>query len=291
MRHSWLGQNAQLRGHWAELERPPWGRGNHHGWAHSRDRVTGRKETSHCNGLPNQWTGVSGSGGYQQINAGNPLWDCREGLGGHRLGGPPQGRKCGRDPRLTGHPPWPARHPGIRRQGHGRAGGPVTRRHSLHRAANVASRCTLRRASACRSRQGSCSRCGCCAGASSLGRSADDHQDHAGHSHVGGHVHAPASFGRAFAIGIGLNVAYVVAEVIYGWGWLPPGLPPGSASAPQGAPTPMGCAAVLSWPHSATPWCCCWSRAASPERRSSAWPRRSRSRASRSRWWPRSASW
>ncbi len=45
-----------------------------------------------------------------------------------------------------------------------------------------------------------------------------DHQDHAGHSHVGGHVHAPASFGRAFAIGIGLNVAYVVAEVIYGIG-------------------------------------------------------------------------
>ena len=42
--------------------------------------------------------------------------------------------------------------------------------------------------------------------------------DHAGHSHAGGHVHAPASFGRDFAIGIGLNVAYVVAEVIYGLG-------------------------------------------------------------------------
>ena len=40
--------------------------------------------------------------------------------------------------------------------------------------------------------------------------------DHAGHSHVGGHVHAPASFGRAFAIGIGLNVAYVAAEAVYG---------------------------------------------------------------------------
>ena len=34
--------------------------------------------------------------------------------------------------------------------------------------------------------------------------------DRTGHSHVGGHVHAPANFGRAFAIGI----AYVVAEVI-----------------------------------------------------------------------------
>ena len=45
-----------------------------------------------------------------------------------------------------------------------------------------------------------------------------DHHDHAGHSHVGGHVHAPASFGRAFAIGVGLNVAYVAAEVIYGLG-------------------------------------------------------------------------
>lgn len=34
-----------------------------------------------------------------------------------------------------------------------------------------------------------------------------------GHSHGGhGHSHAPASFDRAFAIGIGLNIAYVVAE-------------------------------------------------------------------------------
>ena len=48
--------------------------------------------------------------------------------------------------------------------------------------------------------------------------SGHQHHDHAGHSHVGGHVHAPASFGRAFAIGIGLNVAYVLAEVIYGIG-------------------------------------------------------------------------
>lgn len=44
----------------------------------------------------------------------------------------------------------------------------------------------------------------------------DDHHDH-GHSHgPGGHVHAPANFGRAFLIGIILNVGFVVAEVVYG---------------------------------------------------------------------------
>ena len=36
--------------------------------------------------------------------------------------------------------------------------------------------------------------------------------DHAAH----GHTHAPADFGRAFLIGIGLNTVFVVAEVIYG---------------------------------------------------------------------------
>ena len=40
--------------------------------------------------------------------------------------------------------------------------------------------------------------------------------DHGAHSHGHGHVHAPASFGRAFAIGITLNVAYVVGEIVYG---------------------------------------------------------------------------
>ena len=40
--------------------------------------------------------------------------------------------------------------------------------------------------------------------------------DH-GQSHgIGGHVHAPASFGKAFAIGIALNIAYVLAEAFYG---------------------------------------------------------------------------
>ncbi|MBA7475545.1 Zinc transporter ZitB [subsurface metagenome] len=38
------------------------------------------------------------------------------------------------------------------------------------------------------------------------------------HDHGGlGHVHAPASFGKAFAIGIGLNTALVVAEAVYGY--------------------------------------------------------------------------
>jgi cobalt-zinc-cadmium efflux system protein len=37
----------------------------------------------------------------------------------------------------------------------------------------------------------------------------------AGHSHS--HSHAPASFGRAFAIGILLNVGFVIVEVVYGF--------------------------------------------------------------------------
>jgi cobalt-zinc-cadmium efflux system protein len=38
---------------------------------------------------------------------------------------------------------------------------------------------------------------------------------HGGHSH-GGHSHAPANFGRAFLVGIILNIGFVVAEVVYG---------------------------------------------------------------------------
>ncbi len=72
------------------------------------------------------------------------------------------------------------------------------------------------------------------------GGSADDDHRHAGHDHDGGHVHdgdhrhaagddhhhdhggaghvhAPASFGKAFAIGITLNTALVVAEAVYGY--------------------------------------------------------------------------
>ncbi len=40
-----------------------------------------------------------------------------------------------------------------------------------------------------------------------------DHHDH-GHHH--GHAHGPISNGRAFALGIGLNLAFVVIEVVYG---------------------------------------------------------------------------
>lgn len=49
------------------------------------------------------------------------------------------------------------------------------------------------------------------------------HSNKDGHSHKdgepqhrSGHVHAPASFGRAFALGIGLNVAFVVVEATFG---------------------------------------------------------------------------
>jgi len=45
----------------------------------------------------------------------------------------------------------------------------------------------------------------------------DHHHGHShGHGHGHGHAHAPASFGRAFAIGIALNITYVAAEAVYG---------------------------------------------------------------------------
>jgi cobalt-zinc-cadmium efflux system protein len=51
---------------------------------------------------------------------------------------------------------------------------------------------------------------------------AHDHSNaHGGHSHGLGHshAHAPANFGRAFVIGIVLNVIFVVVEAGYGlWG-------------------------------------------------------------------------
>ena len=48
------------------------------------------------------------------------------------------------------------------------------------------------------------------------GHNKQGHGDH-GHSHAaGGHSHAPASFGKAFAIGIALNATYVAAQVFYG---------------------------------------------------------------------------
>jgi cobalt-zinc-cadmium efflux system protein len=44
----------------------------------------------------------------------------------------------------------------------------------------------------------------------------DHAHDHAGHAHGIGHVHAPASFGTAFAVGIALNAGFVVLEWIVG---------------------------------------------------------------------------
>ncbi|MBY0611093.1 MAG: cation diffusion facilitator family transporter [Beijerinckiaceae bacterium] len=41
------------------------------------------------------------------------------------------------------------------------------------------------------------------------------HHGH-GHEHGGGHHHAPASFGRAFVIGIALNTGFVVVEFVFG---------------------------------------------------------------------------
>lgn len=44
-----------------------------------------------------------------------------------------------------------------------------------------------------------------------------DHHDHShGHDHAG-HSHAPDNFGAAFAIGVALNTAFVVAELVFGY--------------------------------------------------------------------------
>jgi cobalt-zinc-cadmium efflux system protein len=45
---------------------------------------------------------------------------------------------------------------------------------------------------------------------------ADRGHDHGAHGHIG-HSHAPANFGRAFAIGIALNAAFVLIEAAYGF--------------------------------------------------------------------------
>lgn len=45
-----------------------------------------------------------------------------------------------------------------------------------------------------------------------------DHDHHHDHSHNGlAHSHAPANFGRAFAIGVALNIAFVIVEAGYGF--------------------------------------------------------------------------
>ena len=45
----------------------------------------------------------------------------------------------------------------------------------------------------------------------------DHGHSHGGHDHGGlGHSHAPASFGKAFAVGVALNAAFVVLDVVFG---------------------------------------------------------------------------
>ena len=47
----------------------------------------------------------------------------------------------------------------------------------------------------------------------------DDHanRSHASHSHAGhAHSHAPKDFGRAFAIGVALNLGFVAIEAVFG---------------------------------------------------------------------------
>jgi cobalt-zinc-cadmium efflux system protein len=44
------------------------------------------------------------------------------------------------------------------------------------------------------------------------------HHDHGhAHSHSHGHSHAPSDFGRAFAIGIALNIGFLAIETVYGF--------------------------------------------------------------------------
>lgn len=45
----------------------------------------------------------------------------------------------------------------------------------------------------------------------------DESHSHESHGLFGGHQHAPSSFGRAFAIGITLNIAFVAIEAFYGF--------------------------------------------------------------------------
>jgi cobalt-zinc-cadmium efflux system protein len=48
-------------------------------------------------------------------------------------------------------------------------------------------------------------------------RHGHDHDHDHEHDHAHGHVHAPKNFGRAFAIGIGLNTGFVLIEAVYGF--------------------------------------------------------------------------
>ena len=49
-----------------------------------------------------------------------------------------------------------------------------------------------------------------------MGAGHSHHHGH-GHDHGHGHAHAPADFGRAFAVGILLNLGFVIIEAVYGF--------------------------------------------------------------------------
>ena len=44
-----------------------------------------------------------------------------------------------------------------------------------------------------------------------------DNGDHSGHSHSPGHGHAPKNFGPAFAVGVTLNMGFVLVEAVFGF--------------------------------------------------------------------------
>ena len=45
---------------------------------------------------------------------------------------------------------------------------------------------------------------------------APDHGANHDQHHAGAHVHAPVSFGKAFAVGMALNIGFVLIEAVYG---------------------------------------------------------------------------
>src|SRR4051794_19883085 len=50
-----------------------------------------------------------------------------------------------------------------------------------------------------------------------MSHATQDHEhEHRPEPHSRGHAHPPANFGLAFAVGIALNAAFVVAEVVFG---------------------------------------------------------------------------
>ncbi|MBU2808703.1 cation transporter, partial [Acidithiobacillus ferrooxidans F221] len=45
---------------------------------------------------------------------------------------------------------------------------------------------------------------------------ATGHQQTHGHAHGHNHAHGPAGYGRAFAIGVALNLSFVLVEAVFG---------------------------------------------------------------------------